>query len=193
MTIYDLLFLFLVLVSAIVLLTVGVKAIRGRGKSALLLLGVWAACMAVYFGICVATAAAEDQKVLPLGEPQCFDDWCIQVDGVNRSPAANATEYVATIRISSRARRVTQREKDVTVLLQDATGNRYAAAAAANEPPFDVQLGPGESVTTHREFQLPAGSQPAGMVIAHTGFQMGWLVIGEGQGMFHKEPIVRLQ
>ena len=191
MTIYDLLFLFIALLSAIVLLTAGVKAISGRGRSALRLLGVWAACIAIYFGICVVTAAAEQQKVLQFGEAQCFDDWCIQVDGVNRASGANATEYLATIRVSSRARRVTQREKAVTVMLQDAAGNRYTGAASANEPPFDVQLGPGDSVTTHREFQLPIGAQAVGAVIAHTGFQMGWLVIGEGQSMFHKEPIVR--
>jgi hypothetical protein len=191
MTIFDLLFLLIALLSVIVLLTVAVKAVLGRGKSALRLLGIWAACIAIYFGICVATAAATQQRILQFGERQCFDDWCIEVDSVSPVPGASSPAYLATIRVSSTARRVTQREKNVTVLLQDANGNRFTGASSPNEPGFDVQLGPGESATTHREFQLPAGAQPAGLVITHTGFQMGWLVIGEGQSMFHNEPLVR--
>jgi hypothetical protein len=191
MTIYEPLFLLIVLVSVIVLITIAVKATSGHGKSALRVLGIWAACIAIYLGICVATAAAAPQKILQMGEPQCFDDWCIEVDSVSRVPAASPVKYVATLRVLSRAKRVTQREKSVTVYLQDANGIRYVGEASANEPPFDVQLGPGDSVTTHREFQLPANAQPAGFVIAHTGFDIGWLVIGEGQGIFHKEPMVR--
>lgn len=192
MTIYEPLFLLIALASVIVLISIAVKAIAGRGKSAARLLGIWAGCMLLYFGICVVSAARVQQRVLRLKEPQCFDDWCIEIDDVTHASAASQEEYDATIRIFSEAKRVTQREKSVTVMLQDASGNRFAASpAAAGEPPFDSQLGPGDSVTTHRAFQVPRGVQPAGIVIVHTGFQMGWLVIGEGQNIFHKEPIVR--
>lgn len=192
MTIYEPLFLLVALASAIILIVVAIKAIAGRGKSALRLLGIWAACMLVYFGICVATAARMQQRVLQFKEPQCFDDWCIEIDDVTHATAASQEKYDATIRIFSEAKRVTQREKSVTVMLQDASGNRFAASpAAAGEPPFDSQLAPGDSVTTHREFQVPAGVRPAGIVIVHTGFDMGWLVIREGQNIFHKEPIIK--
>lgn len=191
MTIYEPLFLLIALASVIVLITIAVKAVAGRGKSALRLLGIWAACIVIYFGIVVASAARAQQRVLQLKEPKCFDDWCIEVDGVTHANADNSERYAVTVRILSQAKRVTQREKSVTVMLQDADGNRFAALPAPGEPPMDTQLGPGDSVVTHRAFQMPAGVRPAGIVIVHTGFDMGWLVIGEGQNIFHKEPIVR--
>lgn len=191
MTIYEPLFLLIALISIIVLITAAVKGIGGSGKSALRLLCIWAACMLIYFGICLVVAARAPRQSLQIEEPVCFDDWCIQIDEVTHATAGNFGKFEATIRIFSEAKRVTQREKSVTVLLEDAAGNRFESLpAAAGEPRYDTQLGPGQSVTTRREFQMPVGARPAGLVIAHTGFQMGWLVIGEGQNIFHKEPII---
>jgi hypothetical protein len=190
MTIYEPLFLLIALASVIVLITAAIKAIRGRGKSALRLLGTWAACMLVYFGICVASAARAPRRVMQTKQPVCFDDWCIEIEEVTRVAEGNFDRYRAAIRIFSEAKRVTQREKSVAVCLEDATGHRFDTLTAPDEPPIDTQLGPGQFVTTHREFEVPAGTRPVGIVITHTGFQMGWLVIGEGQSIFHKEPIV---
>ena len=192
MTIFDFLFLFVAFCSLVTLIAVAVQALRGHGKSSLRILSVYAICIAIYLGVCVATAATSDQRVLVMGEPMCYDDWCIQIDSAHRLPAPDAVTYDATFRVFSRARRVTQREKDVTVLLLDDRGNRYAPTPSPGQPPFDVQLGPGDSVSARREFRAPSGVRPIALVIAHTGFQIGWLVIGEGQSLFHKEPIVRL-
>ena len=191
MTIYDLIFLLVALVSVIVLITTLVMAIFGRGKSAKVILGIWTVCMLVYFAICIASAAAAPQRVLQLKQPQCYDDWCIEVEDVSRVAVKNYDRSEATIRIFSEAKRVSQREKNVTVVLEDVLGKRYDASAAPTAPRFDTELGPGQSVITDREFEVPVGVRPVGIVIAHTGFQMGWLVIGEGQGIFHKEPIVK--
>lgn len=190
MTIFEPLFLLIALASVIVLIIVTAEAIRGRGKSALRLLGFWAACVLVYFGICVASAARAARRVMQTKQPLCFDDWCIEIEDVSRVAAGNFDRYRATIRIFSEAKRVTQREKNVAVSLEDANGQRFEMLTAPDEPPIDTQLGPGQFVTTHREFEVPARTRPVGIVIMHTGFQIGWLVIGEGQGIFHREPIV---
>ncbi len=42
------------------------------------------AFVGLYAMVLVTVSLASPQKVLPVGEPQCFDDWCITVEAVSR-------------------------------------------------------------------------------------------------------------
>ena len=87
--------------------------------------------------------------------------------------------------------RITQREHGVVVYLTDASGTRFDPRPDPSDIPISVALGPGDSVDISRTFSLPPGDPPTGLVIAHEGgFQMGWLMIG--QGPFRRPPIVPL-
>lgn len=77
------------------------------------------------------------------------------------------------------------------VYLTDAKGTRFDPRPDPSDIPISVPLGPGDSVNISITFSLPAGDPPTALVIAHEGgFQMGWLMIG--QGPFRKPPIVSL-
>ncbi len=99
--------------------------------------------MLVYFAICVATAARAPRRVMQTKQPLCFDDWCIEIEDVTRVTAGNFERYRATIRIISDAKRVTQREKNVVVCLEDTNGQRFQTLTAPDEPPMDTQWGRG--------------------------------------------------
>src|SRR5579863_4571502 len=150
MTIFDLLFLLLLPVLAIWLARALYLTARNewpRARRAWLGLG---AVVAVYLSIVVATSLATPRKRLRMGEDQCFDDWCL---GVVRAVRAKDGRYVVTLRVSSRAKRVRQREWDAGVRLVDGQGRRYAVSAADGRPLSD-EVGPGESFETKRAFDV---------------------------------------
>jgi hypothetical protein len=190
--IFEILFILMVLSSVIALVTAATQSIRGRSRSALRILRVVAVSLAVYFTICCLSTVLTPRHVLAIGEPQCFDDWCIELSGANKTDAGSVVAYQTSIRIFSRAQRVAQRENGATLYLEDDRGVRYSALPNPSDIPTNVLLQAGESVTVTRSFQLPATARDVGFVFTHSGFPIGWFIIGEGQSLFHKEAITRL-
>jgi hypothetical protein len=187
MTIFDLIFLALVGVSLAAWLTAAAAAVSRHGRRACRVLMVWAAGFSAYMSVVAAASAVLPRRTFAIGEPECNDDWCLAVEKVER---AGPTWRVG-FRISSRALRVTQREHGVSVYLTDGQGRKWAPVDSPDVP-FDVALGPGESVATARAFALPADARPVGLVIRHdTGFPIGWFIIGYDT-WFRKPALVRI-
>jgi hypothetical protein len=182
-TLFDLLFPVLALAAIATLITAA-----AQWRRAPRILANLAICAALYIGIVYGVTAASMPKVFHVGEPQCLDDWCFQVDDVNRA----SDRYKVTIGIFSRAKRAAQRENGAKdVYLVDNHWNRYDPAPSPNEPPLNTLLQPGESVTTHRTFRVPSSARNIGLALDHSndGFPI-CLVIGEC-GAFHKTPVIR--
>ena len=143
MTIFDLLFLALVLATLVTLITAAVAAVRGNRGMALRILGRLAICALVYVSVVVAVALAAPQRILHVGDPWCFDDWCLSVERVTRTAALPQATYTVSLRLFSRARRVSQRAKFAWVYLIDGHGHRYAPEPDASAIPLDVLAGAG--------------------------------------------------
>jgi hypothetical protein len=192
MGIFDLLFIVLFLATVVTLVTAAFCAVRGLGARAVAILRRLGICAAVYLGIVVLTSVFWPRTVLQVGERQCFDDWCIAVANVDRQAAGEHVAYRVTLRLSSTARRISQRENDLAVYLTDDRGRRYDPAPQNADVPLNVQLGPQQSVSATRVFEVPADAHEPGLVIAHEGgFPIGWFIIGY-ETWLHKPAIVRL-
>jgi hypothetical protein len=192
MSLFDLLFIAVFLATVVTLLSAAFLAMRGRRSSALVLLRGCCICVGVYLGIVVLASAFWPRRVLQVGEHRCYDDWCIAVENASRQASRGGVNYLITLRLSSTARRVAQRENDVVIYLTDDRGRRYDPIPDRSAVPLNVQLGPQESVTATRSFEIPADAREPGLVIAHEGgFPIGWFIIGY-ETWFHKPTIVRL-
>ena len=108
--------------------------IRGQGARALGILGGCAVCAVVYLGIVVLVSLFWPRRVLQVGEPRCFYEWCIAVEGVHRTPGNAGVSYVVNLRLSSSAR-VAQRNRNVIVYLTDDRGRRYDPAPQTRQLP----------------------------------------------------------
>jgi hypothetical protein len=191
MSIFELLFIAVVLAGIVTLSLAGLSAIRGRRARAFSILKGVVIGAVIYFGIVSVVSLALPRRTLRVGQPLCFDDWCITVESAERTPSQSEVSYLVNLRLSSRARRVAQRENGIAVYLADAKGHRYSPLPDSSSPPLDAQLQPMESIVTTRTFNLPVEAQAAGLVIAHQGFPINWFIIGGGP--FRREPIVLLQ
>jgi hypothetical protein len=193
-TIFDFLFIAVVFASLATLLTAAIAAIRGHRAHALAILRKFAVCAIAYLSIVVVVALFSPQRVLNIGEPWCFDDWCLSVENVSRTPVPPLVSYNVSLRIFSQARRVSQRAKGAWICVIDQRGNRYAPEPDPSAVPLDVLLQPGESVTTSRLFKLPADAAGLGLITSHGGPACfpGCFIIGDSASLFHKRTFVRL-
>lgn len=193
MTIFDLLFVALAMASVGTLLAAGISLVVGRFRRAFTLLGALALGLTLYLGVVVAVSLLSAPRELAFGENRCFDDWCIAVEDVSRTATATGATYTATLRLSNRARRVSQRENGIVVFLQDASGRRFPATADPAATPFDVLLDPGQSLTTRRVFAASGPSAPLAIAIAHEGGARfpGVFIIGDDSSIAHPPTIVR--
>jgi hypothetical protein len=113
------------------------------------------------------------------------------VENVSRKPINAGAAYSVTLRLSSRARRVSQRENGVVVYLTDDRGRRYELIPEASAVPLNVLLRPQESIIATRVFELPADVHEVGLILTHRGgFPIGWFIIGY-ETWFRKPTIVR--
>ena len=193
MSVFDLMFILIFLATMVTLLTAAFLAMSGQGSRALAILRGLCICGGAYLGVVAITSIFWPRSVLQVGEPRCFDDWCIAVENATRQAAGGSVSYTVTLRLSSRARRASQRENGVAVYMTDDRGRRYDPAPRQPDVPLNVQLGPQESITATRIFEVPADAHGPGLVITHEGgFPIGWFVIGY-ETWFRKPAIVRLE
>jgi hypothetical protein len=193
MSLFDLLFLascFLALITLIVAAWFILRREFGRAGRSLRNLAV---SVGAYFAVVIIVSVISPRRVFKPGASQCFDDWCIGVDKFRQTPEAGGVTYSVDLRLSSRARRFSQREKNVSVYLTDDHGTRYNPVAVNSASRFDVLLQPQESVIVSRSFLIPAQAKDVGLVIAHEGgFPIGWFIIGY-DSWFRKPTVVPLQ
>ena len=195
MTPFDLLFLLAVSATLLSLVAAAAFAVAGRRTASFRILRGLGVSWVAYFAVGIAVSLLKPQRVLSVGQPWCFDDWCLTVEHVARSSGAEGPSYDVDLRLSSRARRASQRALGAWVYLVDGHGHRYAPEVAGSSAPLDTLLGPGESVSTSRSFHLPAGTRPVGLVTGHGGRYCGlmsFVVIGASGCLFPKPPMVRI-
>lgn len=194
-TIFDLIFLLALLMSAVTLVLAAIAGIRGRRARLLGILRTWGIGALIYCACALSVAFFAPQRLIAIGDPWCFDDWCLTVEGVKSAAAERAVSYRVDMRISSEARRISQRALGAWIYLIDDAGHRYAPDSDPSAIPLDVRLGPGESVTTSRTFRVPAGVTHLGLITGHGGpyCRMGVLIIGSGGCLFNKPAMIRIR
>jgi hypothetical protein len=193
LTIFEPLFILLFLAAIATLFTAGVAALSGELPRALRILRRLSIAATFYVAVVLIVAIASVPPVHQIGEPQCFDDWCITVTDAKRAAAGASQNWTVGLRISSRAKRVLQRERGAAVHLVDSRGRKFYPVAADGAVPLDVQVGPGEFADATRRFELPADASGVRLVFDHEGgFPIGDFIIGENQ-LFHDTTVIRLE
>ena len=206
MSIFDLLFL---LSLTGVLIGAGVvtyRFARGRNVTAATLLRRLLVFVGGYTLLLIAVSVAEPQREIPIGTAQCFDEWCVTVQGVVRQAAigevrAKGTFYVVTLSLSSRAKRRRQSEPDAIVYLLDGAGRRFDVSESAQRglvaegiagERLDAFLDPGAAVLSRVAFDVPNDAAHVALVKAsRSRFPFRWIV-GDPQSWLHRPTVVPL-
>jgi hypothetical protein len=186
MTIQDLVFLGSVLLELFLLVRMAVRAARPQWSGMRRTARFAGLYLAGYAIVLITVALLMPRRLLAPGERRCFDDWCVAALTAERA----GNQWVATIEVSSDAKRVRQRALDATAQLEDTRGRRYEPCAAPSRSLAD-EIGPGESFRVELQFCLPKDAQPAGVVIHHGAFP-GVVIIAEDQSFLHPPALAKV-
>lgn len=193
MTPFDLVFILVLLTTVLLLARIAAAAVRRQRAVASRRLRFLASGLAAYMIVVLLVGLATPRREVSLGHPQCSDDWCIAVMRASAEPSVPGARRVdLAFEVCSRARRITQRERFVTVYLRDRHGHRYDPLESSDQPPFDVLLRPGQCLSTHRLFVVPDDHNDLGVVVTREGdfaFPRCCII---GEGPLHKPPVTSL-
>ena len=209
MTIFDGILILAVLGCVLSLTAWGYFLVRRQWRRAKRVLLVLASFLVVYAAVLVSVSLVRPQQVLAMHQDRCFDDWCLSVEQVVQQPAIGSTSMLVhahgmfdlvTVRVSSRARKGSQRALDAQVYLLDSQGHRYDPDPAGQQvldasgqggQPLDSELAPDGSFTRTVVFNVPKGASSLDLVVTH-GLFPDVLVIGSDQSFLHKPTIIQL-
>lgn len=177
---------------------VGVGVSRWRGerekvrRGVAWLVGVWVA----YLCVLVAVSLGQRQRVVAMGEPQCFDEMCFTVTKVEELPGFLIRDGRRLVRVSVRVTnrgRKAQSEGLIWAYLVDAQGRRWQESPGVNGVGLTARVVGGESVVSEPVFKVAADATGLGLVFTHGWRQPGVLVIGDSDSWLHRRTVVELE
>jgi hypothetical protein len=176
---------------------VGVGVSLGRGEQQRVRRGVawivvvWIAYLCVLIGV----SLGQRRRVVAMGEPQCFDDMCFAVTGVEEVPGFLIRDGRRLVRVSvlvtNRGRKA-QSEGLIRAYMVDGQGRRWEESAGVNGVQLAAKVAGGGSVVSEPVFKVAADATGLGLVLTHGRRQPGVLVIGDSDSLLHKKTVVRL-
>jgi hypothetical protein len=176
---------------------IGVGVSLGRGERQRVrrgiawLIGVWV----VYLSVVIGVSLGQRQRVVAMGEPQCFDEMCFRVTGVEEVPGFLIRDGRRLLRVSVQVTnkgRKAQREGLIRAYLMDAQGRRWEMSAGVNGVELTARVAGGASVMSEPVFKVAADASGLGLVLTHGRWQPGVLVIGDSDSLWHRKTIVEL-
>ena len=191
----ELLLLGLVGWTAIGVIGVGVSLWRGERdrtrRGVMWLVVVWG----VYLCVVIGVSLGQQQRVVAMGEPQCFDEMCFRVIRVEEIPGFLIRDGRRLLRVSvevtNRGRKA-QREGLIRAYLIDAQGRRWEMSPGVNGVELTTRVAGGGSVVSEPVFKVAADASGLGLVLTHGRWQPGAVVIGDSDSLLHRKTVVEL-
>jgi hypothetical protein len=155
------------------------------------LAGVWV----VYFCVLVGVSLGQRQSVIALGQPQCFDDMCFTVTGVEEVPGFLIKDGRRLLRVIVRVTnqgKKPQSEGLIWAYVVDAQGRRWEETPGVSGVGLTARVAGGGSVVSQPVFKVAADSTGLGLVFTHGRWQPGVLVIGGSDSWLHRKTVVEL-
>ncbi len=160
---------------------------RGTGWLA----GVWVA----YLAVVAVVSLIQPQKVVAVGQPQCFDEMCFTVTGVEEVPGFLIRDgrrlLRVPVKVTNRGKK-TQSERLVWAYLVDAQGRRWEESPGVNGVKLTARVVGGGSVVSEPVFKIAGNATGLGLVLTHGKWQPGLLVIGDSDSLLHQRTVVEL-
>jgi hypothetical protein len=191
----EILLLGLVGWTAIGVIGVGVSLGRGERqrvrRGVAWLLGVWV----VYLCAVIGVSLGQGQRMVAMGEPQCFDDMCFTVTRVEEVPGFLVRNGQRLLRVSVQVTnkgRKTQSERLIRAYLLDAQGRQWEMSPGVNGVGLTARVAGGDSVVSEPVFKVAADASGLGLVLTHGRWQPGLVVIGDSDSLLHRKTVVVL-
>jgi len=188
----DLLFLVAMLATLVAFIRTLWRLVRGDRAAARRTATWWAVGAAAYFAVLLVVSMIQPGRVVPLGDDECFDDWCIALTAAQPRDA----RLVVTLRVSNRGRGRAQAEPDAYVYLRDDAGHdiqQAAIAAPTAAPLLGDRVPAGKAQLVEAMFDVPRDAHALSLVKARRARFPGNVIIGDPGSLLHRPTVHSLR
>jgi hypothetical protein len=177
---------------------VGLVVSRRRGelerirRGVAWLVGVWV----VYLVTLVGVSLGQRQRVVGLGQEQCFGQMCFTVAGTEEVPGYLIRDGRRLVRVSVRVMnkgKNAENEGLMRAYLVDAQGRRWEESAGVSGVRLTTTVAGGDSVVSEPVFKVAGDAIGLRLVFTRGWRQPGVLVIGDSDSMLHRRTVVDLR
>lgn len=148
----------------------------------------------IYMAVLLWSSRTQPQKIVALGQDQCFDEMCFTVTQAQDvpGPAGDGSHLVrVSVRISNHSEK-TQSDDMIRAYLVDGQGRQWAESAAVSGVRLTARLAAGGSAVSQLVFKVPRDEAGLALVFTHGHGWPGALVIGDSDSLLHRRTVVPL-
>lgn len=149
----------------------------------------------MYLVVLIGVSLVQKQKVVAVGQPQCFDDLCFTVTGVEEVKRFLIHDERRLVRVTVRVtNRGSSAESDglIQAYLVDAQGRQWEESAGVNGVGLTAKVAGGDSVMSQPVFRVAGDAKGLRLVLTHGWKQPGVLAIGDSDSLLHRKTVVEL-
>jgi hypothetical protein len=158
--------------------------------------GIWL----VYVAVLATVSARQPQRVVGLGQEQCFGDMCFAVKKVEELPRflgvnglGDGSRLVrVTVEVKNKGKGDAESDDLLRAYLIDAQGRRWVESKGVSGNRLTGRVAAGDEMLSEPVFKLPADATGLRLVFTHGRWQPGVLVIGDSDSWWHKRTVVPL-
>ena len=156
------------------------------------LLGVWT----LYACVLLMVSLTQKQRVVVMGEPQCFSAMCFTVTEVEEVPGFLIHDGQRLLRVSvqvTNRARAARSEGLIKAYLIDAQGRRWIESKGVSGVGLNTRVGGGNTILSEPVFKIAGDATGLRLVFTHGWKQPGVLVIGDSESLLHRRTVVDLR
>ncbi len=177
------------------LVGVVISEMRGRRKEAIRN-SLWiAAIVGTYFAVLLGCSAIQPQKVIAIGQDQCYATMCFTVTAVDEVPGLVAGDEGRVVRVAIRVANHGPSGDAETLLfpyLTDSKGRAWEPLPGLSGNRLNQRVASGGQLVSQPMFRVAINSTGLGLVLTHGNWQRRRLVIGDSDSLGHRRTVVDL-
>jgi len=172
-----------------------VSLARGRRAEAARHMAWIATVAGVYLLVLLGVSTTQKQRVVPIGQDQCFDEMCFAVVGVDEVPGLVAGDdgrvVRVTVRVSNHGHHA-EAEGMIEAYLVDSRGREWTPLPGLSGNRLNARVADGSEMLSQPMFRVARDSEGLGLVLTHGNWQPGRLVVGDSDSLGHRKTVVAL-
>jgi len=181
--------------SAIGVAGIAISMARGRKEEAVKHTAWLATVVGVYLLVLLGVSAIQKQRVVAIGQDQCYDKMCFAVIAVDEVPGLVAGDEGRVVRAAIRVAnhgRSAEAERLIEAYLVDSKGREWGPLPGLSGNRMVSRVAGGSQMLSEPMFRVAKDSTGLGLVFTHGSWQPGRLVIGDSDSLGHKRTVVML-
>jgi hypothetical protein len=156
----------------------------------------WIAVVAgAYLLVLLGVSAMQQQRAVPAGQDQCYDEMCFAVVGVDEVPGLirgdDGRVVRVTVRVSNHGHHA-EAEGLIEAYLTDSKGREWLPLPGLSGNRLNARVAGGSEMLSQPMFHVARDSDGLGLVFTHGNWQPGRLVIGDSDSLGHRKTVVPL-